>query len=289
MAIQNDNTILRKGDLKAYHDRIVPYLANNLMVRTNVSDYYSTDEKIVGVWTDGKPIYQKTLTLSKPTSVNNWYTTNIGASVDTIVKLEGMRMDSNAYYYPLTTNRYSSNSGLIFYAQNNSASQPNVIAMYPTSADWVGGTSYIATIQYTKTTDTAGSAVATPGAYDINFPNTWPENQEIYFGNGVYGHRATGNYTAAISAGSNTWTMVADKSTGLTTNKPILSYGGNLEVYSSSGISNTPACVPRAGNFNSCIYIANAGTFRIQAISPSGSSMSIRTTDKYDVWITYIK
>ena len=63
MAIQNDNTILCKGDLKAYHEKILPYLGGNFMLGTNVSDYYSTDEKIVGVWTNGKPIYKKTFTV----------------------------------------------------------------------------------------------------------------------------------------------------------------------------------------------------------------------------------
>ena len=61
MAIQDDNTILSKGDLKAYHQKILPYLGGNMMMSTNVSDHYSTDEKVVGVWTDGKPLYQKTI------------------------------------------------------------------------------------------------------------------------------------------------------------------------------------------------------------------------------------
>lgn len=50
MAIQNDNTLVTKGDLKAlYSDKIAPYLGANLALKTNVSDYYLTTEKIVGV------------------------------------------------------------------------------------------------------------------------------------------------------------------------------------------------------------------------------------------------
>ncbi len=50
MAVQNDNTIVTKGDLKTlFSDKIAPYLGQNLTLRTNVSDYYSTTEKIVGV------------------------------------------------------------------------------------------------------------------------------------------------------------------------------------------------------------------------------------------------
>ena len=34
MAIQDDKTLLCKGDLKAYHESISPYLGGNLMLGT---------------------------------------------------------------------------------------------------------------------------------------------------------------------------------------------------------------------------------------------------------------
>lgn len=50
MAIQNDNTLVTKGDLKnLYSNKILPYLGGNFALATNVSDYYSTDEKLVGL------------------------------------------------------------------------------------------------------------------------------------------------------------------------------------------------------------------------------------------------
>ena len=93
MAIQDDNTILSKADLKAYHQKILPYLGGNMMMSTNVSDSYSTDEKVVGVWLDGKPLYQKTFATTVPNNDNGSGDTQISlASLnpDTIVDVVGI-------------------------------------------------------------------------------------------------------------------------------------------------------------------------------------------------------
>ena len=118
----------------------------------NPSLDYSTDEKIVGTWIDGKPIYQKTIQLTKATSANTWYLTPIGASVDTVVSLKGFCTD-NAHYWSFENPMYGDATLPSFYAQNNNETTANIIAFYSTSNAWVGRTLYYATIQYTKTTD----------------------------------------------------------------------------------------------------------------------------------------
>ena len=48
MAIQNDNTVVTKGDLKAlYSNKIAPYLGANLALKTRTGDYYMQDEEIL--------------------------------------------------------------------------------------------------------------------------------------------------------------------------------------------------------------------------------------------------
>ena len=104
MAVQNDSTLLCKGDLKAYHESIAPYLGGNLMVATNVSDYYSTDEKIVGVWTDKKPIYQKTISCGALPNANTKNVSHNISNIDYIVNIYGVaKRSSDSVYIELSS------------------------------------------------------------------------------------------------------------------------------------------------------------------------------------------
>ena len=295
MTVQNDNTILNKGDLKAYHEKILPYLGGNMMVSTNNSDYYSTSEKIVGVWTDGKPLYQKTIIYDLTNKVTSAYydviiDNTITALNSYVVSVTGGVMIGNAYkqfnIHPQTngTNNRSYaidviNTGvrLTLYESNSS-----VYSTY---------TAVIATIQYTKTTDTAGSGVTTPGAYDINFPNTWPANTEIYFGNGLYGKRYTGN-TPAVSAGSAASRVIYEN---VGSNTRLVNIGGWVTCHNPS---DAPVVIPvtqprispyenRIGHFGwASFYILNSYLFMCVG-SDEGDYFT--TSDTFDVWATYTK
>lgn len=96
MAIQDDKTILSKADLKEYHNRILPYLGGNLMMSTNNSDYYSTDEKVVGVWIDGKPLYQKTVACGTLPSNNVSSTAHGISNLDKVVGISGIVVGNSA-------------------------------------------------------------------------------------------------------------------------------------------------------------------------------------------------
>ena len=187
MAIQDDNTLVTKGDLKAlYGDKIAPYLGANLAISTNNSEYFSTNEKVVGVWIDGRPIYQKTLTcnLGNATTVNNPH--NI-SNLDFVIDMFGYGKDSSGNSFPVP---YAP-VGNISWGVQIYVSATNITCA--TAQNWSGSTVKV-TLRYVKTTDTASSALSA-GAYDINFPNTWPENTEIYFGNGLYGYHFTSTKT----------------------------------------------------------------------------------------------
>lgn len=109
----------------------------------NGNDYhaYSNDERVVGKWIDGKPIYEKIVYLSNRTFVKNDYTTVLltDTTIDKLI---------DAKYYD--TNGDSTNKLLIYLLTIHQSSSGKLIAYYPTNnALQING--FI--IQYTKTTD----------------------------------------------------------------------------------------------------------------------------------------
>lgn len=268
MAVQNDNTVLNKGDLKAYHERIAPMLGGTFMVGTNNSDYYSTDEKVVGVWMNGKPIYQKTVVINQNLAANAGYTLTAITGIDEIVnhkyKMAWQNMTSGITrvvddaWTDLTTG-YTD-----ICLQDGQFKLRNTFAM---GLFWI-------TVQYTKTADAAGSATTTPGAYDINFPYTWPANQEIFFGNGVYGYRATGNVASN-----------KDNQLPISGVKKFYGYGGSSDNGAGANIHTfpytNPSTLPTWGN---CVWADhNNGIPHIYW----GTGYTTNTT--FDIWIKYSK
>lgn len=276
MAIQDDNTILNKGDLKAYHQKILPYLGGNMMVSTNNSDYYSTDEKVVGVWTDGKPIYQKTIEV--PITVAdganfNFVNHNIsGITAETVrhIDIIGHR-SANTWAYPLG----SSPSG-----DWHATVGAEKVGVFTTDTQAINTSAYV-TFRYTKTTDAAGSATTTPGAYDINFPNTWKENTEIYFGNGLYGQHLTGSLSMTSSP------SIQRLSSIWGTNYQLVASGGTIK----RGSNNTIVSLNSSSSsiFNG-LYLVTTDmsaslTTGVYLEAQENGSM----TNTYNIWITYCK
>lgn len=300
MAVQNDNTILNKGDLKAYHQKILPFLGGNYMMSTNNSDYYSTDEKVVGVWTDGRPIYQKTFTGTTDATGNadyndntNRVTINVGASVNEYVSAEGFIVSpfGTCYLFNYFTssddskgdNSKGDNSKewTKLWLRNNDHSSPNTFVIVTGTSINVIDRPFTVTIQYTKTTDTAGSATTIPGAYDINFPNTWPTNKEIFFGNGMYGYRATGS-TAITSGTVKSWNAVSITRTA------------NTKIYNYGGTWKRSAAIPAAAD--TAFGMALSEDPNINTGVMIGSQAIIFTvkdaftgTATYDFFVTYTK
>ena len=269
MAIQDDKTLLCKGDLKAYHESISPDLGGNLMLGTNVSDYYETTEKIVGVWTNGKPIYQLTIidTMPKVTTAGTYVTKNITPSisnVDLIFVKNSFVIDSGSISRPMP---YTLNSGY----QSKVSAAKTYLQVSSAIAEHSQRPVYI-TIQYTKTTDAANSATTTPGCYDINFPNTWPVNKEIFFGNGLYGYRETG----IITQGASQLNMKTLNPTNVT---KMINCGG--QWYHGSEYISLNGCNQD--------YQKSGLVLSGNQISLRTYSNQVRTNAPYDIWVTYTK
>lgn len=146
---------------------------------------YSTEEREVGVWIDGKPLYQKSFS-DISVSKRSWNTDIVLSSECNIVKIEG--------YY----DTFNANS--------------EFVSRFPFESDWEGGTGYFlaymrtpysicgywnygsdytaklsATLYYTKTTDTAGSGRwATDGGLAKHYSTseqiigTWIDGKPLY-------------------------------------------------------------------------------------------------------------
>lgn len=74
------NELLTIEHLEKFADKISPYLGMH-------SDIYSLDEKKVGTWIDGKPVYQKVVYIS---SLPNNATTNYPHGISDISAIVGM-------------------------------------------------------------------------------------------------------------------------------------------------------------------------------------------------------
>ena len=105
---------------------------------------YSTDEQVVGTWIDGKPLYQKTFTMTFNVA-DQWIEQNHGISnLDTVVEMKGVVTDTtspSANFYS-ADGYYGGTRGKCLFANGTT------IQLYTN-----GGNKAYITMRYTKTTD----------------------------------------------------------------------------------------------------------------------------------------
>lgn len=158
-----DNTKTNLEFFNFYDNRLVNRPAQVTIQYTKTTDTtspveyaspndYSTSEKIVGTWIDGKPLYQKTYTVARAANVGNTPITH-ELSFDYITVTDAVIIaDDKSVIFPLPNNWVDANG-------SNSLEQSEVF-INPTTINirirngevTVPGTIYI-TVKYTKTTD----------------------------------------------------------------------------------------------------------------------------------------
>lgn len=141
------------------------------------SDCYSTEEKEVGCWTDGKPLYQRTLVIDNVTQTQNT-TVDLAtlSDIDHIQVIGATGLESGIVYaIPEFSDRIQFN-----------VSTGKLQSTVPANAGWSNATLTI-TIQYTKTTDTAGSGSYTPASGKAVYYSTneqvigkWSNGKPLY-------------------------------------------------------------------------------------------------------------
>ena len=144
---QENSEAIEDDRLKQYENAIINVNTRNPKAGNNSSDEYSTNEKVIGTWIDGKTLYQKTINCGTMTSREMSVAHNI-SNIENVIDLCGIYTMPNEYLVV----SYSSQAGNTWNIRL-SATSTNIILTFGSSFS-VQGTTCV-TIKYTKTTDIA--------------------------------------------------------------------------------------------------------------------------------------
>ena len=170
MSLTNPETVVTEQRLADFYQGILPYLGANasftVMSKFNKSDLYSTDDQLVGRWTDGKPLYQKTITgLNVTPAYDVW--TDVCVAPTNIESLTSVKLLTNA-------NDDISGSG-IEVALSNGKIRAEYLQNHTLR------TIAIMTIQYTKTTDVSVNIGSdTDYSETEKIVGTWIDGKPLY-------------------------------------------------------------------------------------------------------------
>lgn len=191
MSLTNPNKPVTETRLAEFYQQILPYLGGMpeaLANKFSKSDLYSTDEKIVGCWTDGKPVYQKSYYFS---SLGNGTTSAVASTrvpvnipnLDVVTKIEGVAYDkaNNMHFIPVpvTSGTNSNEWDVSCWTLKESGTQNLVISV---ARDMRSYSAYM-TLQYTKTTDATNSfkyGSETDYSTSEKIIGTWINGKPIY-------------------------------------------------------------------------------------------------------------
>ena len=190
MSVTNPDKVVTKQDLADFYEGIFPYLGGMPEVLANKfsrSDIFSTDEKMIGQWTDGKPIYQKTITgqLFPLSSWNTAIEANYSCSyihnisnIDYIVNISGFAYWSgDNTHYIIMGNNCDTRMDCTKTVLKLLVPKTGTISPYTDYASAI----YNITIQYTKTTDSATSiGVDTDYSTTEKIIGTWIDGKPLY-------------------------------------------------------------------------------------------------------------
>lgn len=163
---------------------------------------YSENEREIGVWVDGKPLYQKTIDCG---ALPNATTKNVAhgisnISADTIVNIIGIAQYSGHYAIGLPKVHDQNVLSQIMIEVDDT----NII-IYSRSTDESAYVGHV-TLQYTKTTDTAGSGVWTPSGVPAVHYSTDEQIIGTWMGETLY--QKTLIYTGSIVLNDSSWTTI---------------------------------------------------------------------------------
>lgn len=148
---------------------------------------YSTTEREIGVWIDGKPVYEKTQYISAlPSSIGDWVNYPHGISnFDRLISVSATAYNSTVPQQ-LNIPHVSATTGASPTAPQISISVSETNIAFIVGQDRSSWEAYV-TIQYTKSTDAPGSGTWTPQGVpavhyssDEKIVGTWIDGSTIY-------------------------------------------------------------------------------------------------------------
>ena len=226
---------------------------------------YSLEEREIGVWTDGKPLYQKTVDTGLiPSNTTKKVAHNV-ANIETIVKYYGIALNSSGSDARALPYVAFSDWSISLYVDETNISIYTVVNWenyYPRS--------YV-TIQYTKTTDVAGS-----GSYaELGIPAVHIDNTErvigTWFGETLYQKTL---YDAGGKSGS------FNINHGIENLKAVVNYSGCVTDVT------YPMPLPRIAYDGNNVGIQSSGPTQIGVCNPT--AFGTRLVDWY-ITIQYTK
>ena len=141
-------------------------------------DIYSFEERQVGVYADGKPLYQKTIDFGElPNNTTKQVSHNI-SNLETVVDVKGIINYTNLIY--------GENIPPVIANKNFRTAVRETVVEVTTTDNW-SGYGAIITVQYTKTTDVAGSGEYVPSgdkaehySTEEEVIGTWINGEALY-------------------------------------------------------------------------------------------------------------
>lgn len=123
--------------------------ALNELFRLKENTYnYSTDEQIIGKWTDGRPIYKKVIYTTLNSQVGNT-DISLGVAIKDVININGTVHCAGGYFEQFP-NSVAGTNRLIVY--DNIFTTPNTIRIVNNSTVWANNP-FCIVIEYTKITD----------------------------------------------------------------------------------------------------------------------------------------
>lgn len=218
---------------------------------------YSTEEREIGCWTDGKPLYQKTFVYANIPSLTNGMTFQTDLSNIDNSQISGFISEgATTYNFPYVGN----NKGMGFVFSNSSnefAARGN---------DSFSNANLVIHIQYTKTTDVAGSGNWTPQGVpthhystDEQVIGTWVDGKTLYEKTytGLNVAVAYNSWTNVVEVASDIDVLVDVKILASTTEKHNIT-GSGIEYYLDKNTHYIRA------EYNQNVNKRNIGTITIQ-------------------------
>lgn len=182
MSVQNPERVVTKQDLADFYGQILPYLGGMPEILANKfskGDMYSTDEKMIGQWIDGKPLYQKVISFG---ALPNQTTKRVasGLTDELVVFIEACAVSSaGSRLIPAVPDPTSAQASFTWgIAMEYDASTHEVIIQCGT--DRSSYTGYVL-LKYTKNTDSAVSiGNDTDYSTDEKIVGTWIDGKPLY-------------------------------------------------------------------------------------------------------------
>lgn len=178
MSVQNPERVVTKQDLADFYGQILPYLGGMPEILANKfskSDMYSTDEKMIGQWIDGKPLYQKVISFGALPNNTTKSVAHEISSIDFIADYSCVASNGTVFMSIPKSVPSEGNAGGI----GINCTKTNV--EITTSIDRSSYTTTYVTIKYTKTTDSAVSiGNDTDYSTDEKIIGTWIDGRPIW-------------------------------------------------------------------------------------------------------------